>query len=247
MRSLLDTHFHLDFVDDPARLIALLSDAKVAIIAQTLLPSAYQAQRDGYDDRNDTRLALGFHPWEIVDDDQVARELEVFDTQVATTSFIGEVGLDFAPRHLENKKRQVQVFTHILGRATAGHVLSIHAVRSAGAVVDLIEETATQATAVIHWFSGTSDELTRLMRAGGYISVNPRMLETKRGRAFIRQVPAERLLLETDFPATRGADATDTAAATIGALNGLYQAITQLRGEDIGEILTATQHRLFGI
>ena len=51
-----------------------------------------------------------------------------------------------------------------------------------------------------HWFSGTSDELTRVIRSGCFVSVNPRMLETKRGRAYAQAIPEDRLLLETDMP-----------------------------------------------
>lgn len=170
--------------------------------------------------------ALGFHPWWIRDETQAKEELDIFAAHVGATRYIGEVGLDFSPRRLDATPRPLQeaVLRRILetvGDAAAGmvsdtvlaavgdkaasasepYVFSVHAVRAVSAVLDIWEECApAHAQLIIHWFSGTSDELTRLMRAGGFISVNPRMLESKRGRAYIRQVPSDRLLLETDLP-----------------------------------------------
>lgn len=162
--------------------------------------------------------ALGFHPWWIRDEKQAEEELDIFAAHVGATRYIGEVGLDFSPRRLEATPRPLQeaVLRRILetvgdavgdavgdkaASASEPYVFSVHAVRAVSAVLDIWEECApAHAQLIIHWFSGTSDELTRLMRAGGFISVNPRMLETKRGRAFIRQVPSGRLLLETDLP-----------------------------------------------
>lgn len=168
--------------------------------------------------------ALGFHPWWIRDEKQAQEELDIFAAHVGATRYIGEVGLDFSPRRLDATPRPLQeaVLRRILktvgdavrdaavGDAAVGdkaasasepYVFSVHAVRAVSAVLDIWEECApAHAQLIIHWFSGTSDELTRLMRAGGFISVNPRMLETKRGRTYIRQVPSDRLLLETDLP-----------------------------------------------
>ena len=64
-----------------------------------------------------------------------------------------------------------------------------------------------QSTAVIfHWFSGSGVELARAIECGCYFSINPRMLSTKRGRAYVQQIPEEKLLLESDLPPAAGAE-----------------------------------------
>ena len=91
--------------------------------------------------------------------------------------------------------------------------ITLHAVRSAGTVLDLLVRTgaAAQHACIFHWFSGTSDELHRAIEIGCSFSVGPRMLATKRGRAYAQAIPAARLLLETDEPPHQGAPfAADT-------------------------------------
>lgn len=254
MAMLLDTHYHLDFVTAPrvrARLVEELAARGIGIIAQTLTPTSFLEQ---HSDTSDTAaagtavspfLSLGFHPWWIESEEQVEAELALLPKAVARTRFIGEVGLDFAPRRLEAAPAALQehVFRRILqevctaaesaaesgvgkpggdgsgtdglggvGPGADGHgagrpyVLSIHTVRSATQALDALEEnavTSKNVAPVFHRFAGTSDELTRLIELGGYISVHPLMLATKRGRAYVRQVPAERLLLESDLPTER--------------------------------------------
>ena len=84
--------------------------------------------------------------------------------------------------------------------------ITLHAVRSAGTVLDLLVRTgaAAQHACIFHWFSGTSDELHRAIEIGCSFSVGPRMLATKRGRAYAQAIPAARLLLETDEPPHQG-------------------------------------------
>ena len=70
----------------------------------------------------------------------------------------------------------------------------------------LLDRSTNSPTIIFHWFSGTSDELIRARHAGSFFSINERMLVTKRGREYARQIPLNRLLLETDAPAEPGAE-----------------------------------------
>lgn len=162
--------------------------------------------------------------------------------------------------------RQVRVLEEILRAAREAAaarepsepvVVSLHAVRAVSAVQDLVEEldlVTHHVVPVVHWFTGTSDELTRLVHAGGYVSVDPAMLTGKRGRAYVRQVPSERLLPETDLPAgpvTPECDARVLGAAHADelatALGGLRDALVGLRGRESADTLRQNQARLYGI
>lgn len=245
---LIDTHFHYDFLPPASRerFKAGIAQEGVEIIAQTVRPSGFvELERE-----NLPMVAVGYHPWYI--DDNYERELDIFREALPRTRFVGEIGLDFAPRRLDDvsAETQIHVLTSILDAVRASnqsHILSIHTVRSAGVVLDLLEprmdSESGQASGksfvpIFHRFGGTSDELTRLIRTGGYISVNPLMLRTKRGRAYVSQVPVDRLLLETDLPRepVSGDAAEVVATEVIAALRETVAEVAALRKMDEAEL-----------
>lgn len=248
---LIDTHFHYDFLPSASRerFNVGIAQEGVEIIAQTVRPSGFiELERE-----NLPMAAVGYHPWYI--DDNYERELEIFREALPHTRFVGEIGLDFAPRRLDDvpAETQIHVLTSILDAVRASslsHILSIHTVRSADAVLDLLEprlDSNSGSTSgqnfvpIFHRFGGTSDELTRLIRAGGYISVNPLMLRTKRGRAYVSQVPVDRLLLETDLPREPGSgDAAEVVSAgVVAALRDTVAEVATLRRMDEAELKNA--------
>lgn len=259
---LLDTHHHLDFLDEALRpaFLARLAELDVGVVAQTLLPSTFPEPVEG------TRWSVGFHPWSI-DPHRIDVELAHFEQALAHTRFVGEVGLDFSPRRLDEVplERQVRVFEGVLwatARAARDrgsvYVMSIHTVRSAGTVLDLLEDSGALAAGVVpvfHRFNGTSDELTRLVRLGGYLSVHPSLLRSKRGRVYVRQAPAEQLLLETDLPEAPvdappnavDAEAHRQAEDVASSLHRTVELLGELRGEDVGAQLGRTQQQLYGV
>ena len=109
-------------------------------------------------------------------------------------------------------------------------------VRSAGTCLDVLEATgaAARCRCVMHWFSGSSDELGRALRLGCSFSVGERMLATRRGREYARQLPAARLLLETDLP--DGAGQGVGADGLLASLDRALTALAQARGVDKDEL-----------
>ncbi len=152
----------------------------------------------------------GLHPWWIADGRCGVAEVDLLCELASRERFIGEVGLDFSPRFAGTEGIQTQAFERLCQTLSQsplhGRALSIHAVHAAGAALNILESSGllkdapSSPTIIFHWFSGTSDELVRARSAGCYFSVNKRMLATKRGREYARQIPLDRLLLETDAP-----------------------------------------------
>lgn len=158
----------------------------------------------------------------------------------AASPYIGEVGLDFSPAHVQTRSMQLEAFERIV-RACAenpcgARVVSIHAVQAAREALDILEHHALtrSATCVFHWFSGTSDDFLRLRRLGCCVSVNNRMLATRRGREYARQMPDDRLLLETDAPGQF--DAPYSASELEASLMRTLCALARLRGADEHEL-----------
>ena len=170
-----------------------------------------------------------------------ADDLELLCELAASNRFIGEVGLDFSSRRAATREAQLRAFEAVAATCAhaGGKVLSIHAVHAVDETLDVLERTGALAAdagnaCVIHWFSGTSDQLTCARRAGCRFSVNPRMLQSKRGRAYAQAVPADRLLLETDQPARQGAPWD--AAGIRRQLDETLQQLATLRGDDPADL-----------
>lgn len=191
---------------------------------------------------------VGLHPWWARRAGRgSATEIDLLCEVAAQERLIGEVGLDFSARFAGSEPLQVQAFDRLCDALAqhplTGRVISIHAVRSAGIVLDVLEShgllipNSDSPVIIFHWFSGTSDELVRARNAGCYFSVNERMLASKRGREYTRQIPLDRLLLETDAPAEPN---TETSAQSlIRSLTRTSERIASLKKCDIKHIESA--------
>ena len=238
--DLFDMHCHLGFCADSAHAARELAAQGVGAFSNTVTPAEFAEQRAALADAANVRVGAGLHPWWAGEFDPFADWDRLYGL-VARNRFIGEVGLDFSPRHADTRKVQLDALTciaHACAR-TGNKVLSVHAVRAVDQVLDELERASvfggmTGNACIIHWFSGTSDQLTRARRVGCFFSVNPRMLESKRGRAYAQAIPADRLLLETDEPASEGAPWDAVRVREL--LEGSLAQLAALRGDDPAEL-----------
>lgn len=200
---LIDTHFHLDLMDNMQLMIQELQTASIGILAVGTTPIAYTKEKRFCSGVNTIKVGLGMHPQLVA---ERGREIDLFLQLVNDARFIGEIGLDFSSSHIPTQSQQITCFRKI-AKACAergGKVLSIHAVKSTGVAVEelLAAGTLKNNLCIIHWFSGTAAERKKALEAGAWFSINPKMLRTKGGQETIKAVPKERLLLETDAPFT---------------------------------------------
>lgn len=235
-----DMHCHLGFCEDATQAARALAAAGVGAFSNTVTPAEFAEQQAVLADAVNVRVGAGLHPWWVGEYD-VAADWDRLYSLVARNRFIGEVGLDLSPRRADTREAQLDALAcvaHACAR-TGRKVLSVHAVRAVDQVLDVLEHASvfgglTGNACILHWFSGTSDQLTRARRVGCYFSVNPRMLDSKRGRAYVQAIPADRLLLETDEPASEGAPWS--AARVRGSLEETLTQLAALRGDDPAQL-----------
>ena len=117
---------------------------------------------------------------------------------------IGECGLDFN-RNFSTPVQQEAAFTAQLALAAELalpvflHCRDAHA-RFAELLTPWLDKLPA---AVVHCFTGTAEELTSCLSLGLSIGITGWVCDERRGlelRALLPQIPAERLLLETDAP-----------------------------------------------
>lgn len=196
-----DFHTHLDLYPDLERAISICDSQRVATLAVTTTPKAFERNLELSAGSDFVRVGLGLHPQLVA---QRHKEIDLFETLLPRTRYVGEVGLDRGPAHYRSFELQCSIFARIL-RACAeegGKILSLHSVRAAKPVLDMLDEhlPPDRAQVVLHWFIGTRSDVRRAVERGCFFSVNEGMLHSTNGARVLRDIPKDRVLTETDGP-----------------------------------------------
>jgi TatD DNase family protein len=198
-----DFHCHLDLYPDHEAAIARAEAAQIYTLTVTTTPKAWPRNHELTHATRFVRAALGLHPQLVA---ERANELSLWERHLPETRYVGEVGLDAGPRFYRSLETQRDVFRAVLEACAAagGKILTVHSVRTAPMVLDMIERhlPAGRGAVVMHWFSGSASDARRAAAMGCYFSVNAEMTRSARGRALIGSLPIDRLLTETDGPFT---------------------------------------------
>lgn len=215
MLNLVDFHCHLDLYPDFERAVDRSERAGVFTLTVTTTPKAWRRNQEVTAATKHVRAALGLHPQLV---GERANEIGLWEKLLPETRYVGEVGLDAGPRYYSTFDAQKTVFSRVLQAcAEAGDkILSVHSVRCAKVVLDMIEThlPSDRGRVVLHWFTGSLADARRAAELGCYFSVNEQMLRKQGPTSFIQSLPRDRLLTETDGPFT---NAGDRAAEPIDA------------------------------
>ena len=242
--QLFDAHCHLDLMACPDTVADEAAALGLGLFDCGVDPRDFAAAKTRASHHSNIIAGVGLHPWWLADGRCGTAEIDLLCKVAAQERYVGEIGLDFSARFAGSKLLQIQALEQLCDafaqHPLAGRVISIHAVCSAGTVLDVLEShglltpRSGSPTIIFHWFSGTSDELVRARNAGCYFSVNERMLASKRGREYARQIPLDRLLLETDAPAE--ANTETSAQSLIRSLARTSERIASLKNCDAKHI-----------
>lgn len=225
-----DAHIHLDATGLPQ-------------VRESLCVTCTPAEFDRAAKRCDA-VALGLHPWQITEDN-ANKLLSEFLAKLPQTHLIGEVGLDFYKQYAQFDSVQSYIFTSICEKLAEGsYIVSIHSRGAGTAVLDTLERTgaADSCTCILHGFNGSSPELSCALELGCLFSLGPRQLATRRGREYARQLPAERILLETDADGSMPFGLEDWERELEGALSTL----NEIRGASMRLQIEENWKRVFG-
>ena len=249
-----DAHVHANLMDSPLNVARSSNEAGLGLFTCGVTPHDYLELAPLLSQDN-FRVGLGAHPWYISDGRITEKDIEFLLELMEQMPYVGEIGLDFSSRYCVDglQELQVKAFTQICARAAElsrndqPRVLSMHTVRSVNAVLDILEQTgAAQACIpIIHWFSGSSDELQRAIKLGCWFSVGEMSLKTKRGREYAKVYPKDKLLTETDLPSS---DHTDISAADIvDSLKRALSGLSEARGYSVQTEVMANSAGVFGV
>ncbi|HSU06172.1 MAG TPA: TatD family hydrolase [Acetobacteraceae bacterium] len=252
---LVDSHCHLDYYTD-AEVPAVLSRAAAAGVSEmvTIGTTMEQAARvlKLVETHPNVWGTIGVHPHH-------AAEAPIPDpTTLAALAEhpkiigIGESGLDYFYDRAPRDVQQQNFRAHIRAARLAGLPLAIHARDADDDIARILQDerdTGGSFTFLLHCFSSSRQLAEFGIGMGGYVSFSgiltfPKSTEL---RQIAADLPAERLLVETDAPylspvPVRGkrnepANVTHTAAVLAG--------IRGLSNQGIAELTTANFLRLF--
>lgn len=205
---LVDSHCHLDYPDFAPEVPEVLARAAEAGVSH-LVTISTRVQRfdqilaiaERYDQ---VSCSVGTHPHEA------AHELDVTTADLVRLSAhpkvvaIGEVGLDY---HYDKSPRAAQAhgfLTHIAAARETGLPLVIHAREADDDVAEILERESAKGAFpfLLHCFTAGPDLARRAVALGGYVSFSGVITFKKSEalRAIAAELPAERLLVETDAP-----------------------------------------------
>jgi TatD DNase family protein len=115
----------------------------------------------------------------------------------------GETGLDYDRLSLCPKSTQLEFFAKQLAIAVQVQLpLFLHSRAAHPDFIRLLREYQDRLPkrGVVHSFTGTREEMKELVEEGWYIGVNGCSLKTQENLEVVKEVPLERIMLETDGP-----------------------------------------------
>lgn len=253
--SLVDSHCHLDFPAFADQREAVIRRARAAGVGVMLTIgtrlSAFEGVRAVAEAHNGIYCSVGIHPHEAeAEPDVQAADLLAYSDHPKVVAF-GETGLDYFYEHAPREAQKANFRAHIAAARTAGLPVIVHT-RDADEDTEalLAEEMAKGAfTGVLHCFTSGERLAQAAIEMDFYISFSGILTfkKTEALQAIARDLPLDRILVETDAPylapmphrgKTNEPAYVSHTAAKLAALRGLSL-------PEVTESTTANFHRLF--
>lgn len=195
--NMIDTHCHIDLYENPQAVVEESERLNIITIAVTLLPSHFEEGYPFISHCKKVRLALGMHP---LKSEFHETEFSKFTDNIESTSYIGEVGLDFSQEGISTKNTQLYTFDKILNLIkNKKKIISLHSRKAEKEVLDLLIKYKIP-NAIFHWYTGPLKLIDEIVSRGYFFSINTAMIKSKNGQNIISKIPLEKILTESDGP-----------------------------------------------
>jgi TatD DNase family protein len=205
---IVDSHCHLDFPDFAAQRDAVVGRAKAAGVGVMVTISTrvkkFEQILNVVERYDNVFGSVGTHPHNAAEELDITKDDLVRLAAHPKIVAIGEAGLDY---HYDHSPRdaQAQGFrTHIAAARETGLPLVIHAREADDDMIAILEEETEKGSfpAVLHCYSSGPELARRGVALGLYVSFSGILTfkNSQSVRDIAAEVPADRLLVETDAP-----------------------------------------------
>lgn len=241
---MIDTHAHLNELEDPEGALARAREAGLTgIVAVGMDLAANRVNLELARRFPDLVYpAIGYHPWAL-DPKQTEENLAFIREHLPGCVALGEVGLDYQAK--TKKKVQQQVFAALLEIAVQHRrPVLIHTRFSQHRAQAMVKEAGIE-KAVFHWYSGPLEVLEKILADGYFISATPALTYSPPHQAAVAAAPLSQILLETDAPVEYQGKVSEPADLIWTA-----REVSRVKGVPLKEVIritTANAREFFGI
>ena len=205
---LVDSHCHLDFPDFAGQVPEILARAKAsgvgACVSIGTQLSHFDAVRGVAESYDNVWCSVGIHPHEAEKELLESAAPLVARARHPKVVGLGETGLDYFYEHSPRTEQAVNFRWHIEAARETGLPLIVHTRDADDDTIDILREEIAKGhfTGLIHCFTGTRKLADAALALGFYISASgiATFKKSEELRAVLRDMPLERLLVETDAP-----------------------------------------------
>ena len=201
----MDMHMHFDLYKNKYEVLKYIEDKKSYTLAVTNLPDLYRKYYAENWDYKYVRLALGFHP-ELAA--QYYAQINIFEKYFQTTRYIGEIGLDYSAKNIENIDKQKEVFKKIIDLCKSDNkkIISVHTRKAESDCLKILD--GFKGKVILHWYTGNLSNLKIAISRGYFFSINQQMIKSQHGKNLVNMIPLDRIVIESDAPFTDGLHTT---------------------------------------
>lgn len=240
VNQLVDTHAHLDELEELERVMEKAKERGVRAIIAMGSDSKSNEKVLELAERFKTYIfpALGLHPWSLAENAlEVKWALHFIEENIAQAVAIGEIGLDYQKKLVTkiSKGRQREVLAQALELARKyDKPVSVHSRYAWRECFNSVKESGVK-KAVFHWYTGPINVLREILTQGYLASATPALSYHEEHRRAVKEIPLERLVLETDSPVSyRGHQAEPADVAWT------LELVAELKRENLEMVAQAT-------
>ena len=249
---LVDSHCHLDFKDFEGELDDVVARAGAAGVGTMVSISTHLSKFEGVkavaERFDNVWCSVGVHPHQAGEEGLDSPDRLVELAQHPRVVGIGESGLDYYYDNSPRDRQQISFRAHIAAARETGLPLIVHARDADEDAADIMRDEMEKGayTAVMHCFSSGRGLAEAALEMGMYISFSG-ILTFKNAqelRNIARDVPEDRILVETDSPflapiPNRGKRNEPSFVAHTA------EVLAEVRGMDRNALETATTDNFF--
>ena len=199
---IIDTHAHLDMLNDPKRAIEEALEAGVEkIIVPGVEPDTFEKVIKLADEYENVYAQVGVHPSEAqkFSDDTAGRMMELAAHKKVVA--IGEIGLDYYwdKTFVDVQKKVFKTQIEIANALKLPVV--VHDREAHGDTFEILEQMGAKKV-LLHCFSGSPEFAKRCVEKGWFIALGGVVTfkNAKKVRQVAKEIPLEHIMLETDTP-----------------------------------------------